>query len=283
MLVLTRKIEFEASHFYCLPEWTDAENRARFGPVSNPHGHNYVLNVSVIGEIDPANGMVVNIKDLDDLLKERIDAQLDHKCLNLDVPAFRDRLPTTENIALFVWRETYAALRESSLAGKCRLTRVRLYESDSLFSEYRGELREGTPMVYLTRAYEFSASHRLHEPSLTDEQNRELFGKCNNPFGHGHNYRAEITLAGEPDVRMGMVADVDALDALVREEILERFDYKHMNTDIPEFRGMNPTSENVVRFLYERLRPHFGETSRLHRVRLYETHKSWFDYGEGET
>ena len=136
-------------------------------------------------------------------------------------------------------------------------------------------------MVYLTRAYEFSASHRLHEPSLTDDQNRLLFGKCNNPNGHGHNYRVEITLAGELDERTGMIADVDDLDATVRKEVLERFDYKHMNTDIPEFRHLNPTSENVVRFIYEQLHPHFHGRPSLHRVRLYETHKSWFDYGDG--
>jgi 6-pyruvoyltetrahydropterin/6-carboxytetrahydropterin synthase len=276
---LTRKVEFEAAHYYRLAHLTAAENRARFGRVAEMHGHNYVLHVSVIGDVDAVTGMVVNVKHIDEVVRRRVVAQLDHQCLNLDVPAFREHLPTTENLALFVWRELEAAF------DNCRLAAVRVYESDALLAEHRGERApsgaEGErPMVYLTRAYEFSASHRLHEPGLSAEENARLYGKCNNANGHGHNYRVEVTVAGPTDEESGMVADLDALDRLVQAEVLDRFDYKHMNTDVEEFRTRNPTSENVVRFIYDRLAPRIAGGACLHRVRLYETPKSWFDCGE---
>ncbi|MDA1190877.1 MAG: 6-carboxytetrahydropterin synthase [Candidatus Poribacteria bacterium] len=274
---LSRKVEFEASHFYRLPHLSDEENRARFGPTATAHGHNWTLHVAVVGELDPSNGMVVNIKDIDDLLKRKIVAQLDHKCLPLDHPYFAEWLPTTENIALFIWNEL-----ADDLPPECRLDRVKIIEGADFWSETRGEETENDmPTVYLSKAYEFSASHRLHEPSLSDAENLDLFGKCNNPNGHGHNYRVEVTVAGELDRRSGMITDLGSLDALVGKEVLERFDYKFINQDVPEFRDLNPTSENVVQFIYETLAPHFAKSpERLHRVRLYETHKSWFDYGD---
>lgn len=272
---LGRRVEFEASHFYRLPELAEYENRLRFGNAANPHGHNYTLTVEAMGAVNPTTGMVVNIKDIDTFLEERIVAQLDHKCLNLDHPAFRDRLPTTENAALFIWRELDGKLPNVALSS------VRLVESDTLWSEARCEsrCRRGLPMVYLTRVYEFCASHRLHEPTLTDAENVALYGKCNNPNGHGHNYRVEVTVRGELDERTGMIVDLAYLDAVAAKEIVERFDYTHLNTDVAPLRGLVPTSENVVKVLYELLEPHFGQGAALHRVRLYETPKSWFDYG----
>ena len=278
MIQLTRKVEFEAAHFYALPGATDDENRATFGSTANLHGHNWVLCVSVMGEVDPKTGMVVNIKEIDGLLERRIVAQLDHRCLNMDHPHFRDRLPTCENLAEFVWHEL------EEYVPSCRLSQVRLVESDLLWAEFRGETaeRSGRPLMYFTRAYDFCASHRLHEPDLSPEENRRLFGKCGNPNGHGHNYRVEVTVAGELDDR-GMSVNLDWLNERVQADVLDQLDFKHLNTDVPAFRKQNPTSENVVRYIYEALLPSFsGDETRLHRVRLYETHKSWFDYGGGE-
>lgn len=272
---LGRRVEFEASHFYRLPELSETENRKRFGKVAHPHGHNYVLHVEMTGKTNPQTGMVVNIKEIDQLLREHIVAQLDHKCLNLDHPTFRAELPTTENIARFIWKELIGLLPSS-----VELFAVRLYESDALWAETRGEIERGFPVAYVTRAYEFSASHRLHNPHLSEAENRQLYGKCSNPNGHGHNYRFEVTLCGALNDQTGMIVDLEYLDEVVRKEILERFDYKHLNTDVEALRGVVPTSENVVRVLYELLSPHFLGNVSLHRVRLYETPKSWFDYGE---
>jgi len=273
---MCRRIDFEASHFFALPGLTPEQNRERFGPVAAPHGHNYMLFVEVAGEVNPATGMVLNIKDVDDLIERLIVTQLDHKCLNLDHPAFRLRLPTTENIALFVWAQL------SGVVEKCRLVGVRVQESESLWADYRGQQEEKGPMVTLTRAYDFSASHRLHEPNLSDAENIELYGKCNNPNGHGHNYRVEVTVAGVPSPVTGMVVDLEQVDRIVGEEIIERYGFKHLNTDVADLRGLNPTSENVVRAIHDRLKPRFADGARLHRVRLYETPKSWFEYGAPE-
>ena len=102
-------------------------------------------------------------------------------------------------------------------------------------------------MVYLTKVYEFSAAHRLHSPYLSDVENEEIFGKCNNQHGHGHNYVLEVTVAGAVDQRTGMIADLDFLDETVQKQVYARFDYKHLNHDTVEFETLNPTSENFVK------------------------------------
>ena len=95
-------------------------------------------------------------------------------------------------------------------------------------------------MVYLTKVYEFSSAHRLHSHVLSDEENREIFGKCNNPSGHGHNYVLEVTVKGEVDLRTGLVAGLNFLDEVVQKQVYTRFDYKHLNLDTSEF-------ENLIR------------------------------------
>ncbi len=136
-------------------------------------------------------------------------------------------------------------------------------------------------MLRLTRCYPFCASHRLHVPSLSPEQNRELFGKCNNPYGHGHNYRLHVTVRGEADPRSGMVIARDALDATVREEVLPRIDRKDMNDAVPEFAELNPTTENLAQVIggwlcraWRRRFPVDGPT--LSRIMLEETGRNTF-------
>jgi len=137
-------------------------------------------------------------------------------------------------------------------------------------------------MVLLTRSYEFSAAHRLHSVYLSDEVNQELFGKCNNPYGHGHNYRLEVTLQGDVDPRTGLLVDLAQLDRIVREEVIDRYDHRNLNADLPEYRETNPTSENVVKVIWRRLeRRMLGPA--LYKVSLKETDRNSFAYyGEGE-
>lgn len=134
-VVLTRKVSFCASHRYHNPDFSDEENRRVFGKCNHPHGHghNYLCEVSVTGDVDPATGMVIDLKVLSDLLDDVIMRRYDHKNLNLDVPEFARTIPTSENIAIDVWRQL-----EPRLDG-CRLWRVRLYEDPTLFVEYYGE------------------------------------------------------------------------------------------------------------------------------------------------
>jgi 6-pyruvoyltetrahydropterin/6-carboxytetrahydropterin synthase len=141
-------------------------------------------------------------------------------------------------------------------------------------------------MVYLTRRYRFSAAHRLHNDALSVEENRRLYGKCDNPFGHGHNYVLDVTVAGEVDPATGMVFDLGLLDQTVKREVLERFDLTNLNEDTEEFRARVPTTENVCVAIYDLLRGkvHGGvrwPTARLERVRLEETSSNFFEYDGG--
>ncbi len=130
----------------------------------------------------------------------------------------------------------------------------------------------------VTRRYPFSASHRLHAPQLSDEQNREIFGKCNNPFGHGHNYVLEVTVRGPVDSATGLVVNAQALDRLVRNQVLVRYDHRNLNADVPVFATVPPTTENVTSEIRKDLASHWPETfPALERIRIYETERNIFE------
>ncbi len=135
-------------------------------------------------------------------------------------------------------------------------------------------------MVYLTRKIEFSASHLYHNPALSAEENRRIFGKCNNPHGHGHNYMLEVTVAGTPDATTGMVLDLKELKEILQREIIERMDHRFLNYEVLELAGQIPTCENIAAVIWKLLQ--FKITKgKLHRVRLYETPDLFVDcYGE---
>jgi 6-pyruvoyltetrahydropterin/6-carboxytetrahydropterin synthase len=135
-------------------------------------------------------------------------------------------------------------------------------------------------MVYLTRKAEFSASHFYHNPKLSPEENQRIFGKCNNPNGHGHNYTLEVTVAGEVDRNSGFVIDLKELKDLMNREVLEAVDHRHLNKEVPEFRSQIPTTENLAIAIWKRLDGKLNG-AKLHRVRLYETDDLFVDvYGE---
>jgi 6-pyruvoyltetrahydropterin/6-carboxytetrahydropterin synthase len=125
-------------------------------------------------------------------------------------------------------------------------------------------------MVYLTRKIEFAASHRYNNPEFTPEENQRVFGKCNNPHGHGHNYRLEVTIAGETDPATGMVLDLKDLKQLLETEVMQRMDHRHLNFEVPELQGKIPTCENVARVIWDLLEPKITR-GRLYRVRLHES------------
>lgn len=135
MIYLTRKCEFSASHYYYNPKWSDEENLRVFGKCANlnGHGHNYTLEVTVKGEIDPTTGFVVDLKELKDVLNREVVDAMDHRHLNQEVPEFASRIPTTENIAIAIWQRLEQKL---SVA---KLHRVRLYELPDLFVDFYGE------------------------------------------------------------------------------------------------------------------------------------------------
>lgn len=132
-------------------------------------------------------------------------------------------------------------------------------------------------MVYITRKEHFSASHRLHNPSLSDEQNRALYGKCNNPNGHGHNYEIEVTVAGIPPQETGMVMDLKKLSDIINEEIIELVDHKHLNHDVDFLRGIIPTAENMAVAFWKRLEGKI-DGGKLYSIRLYESDNNYVEY-----
>lgn len=132
--------------------------------------------------------------------------------------------------------------------------------------------------VSVTRRAHFNAAHRLHNPRWTDEQNREVFGLCNNPNYHGHNYEMEVRVTGDIDPETGMVVDLGWLAQLIKREIESRFDHKNLNLDTPEFSELNPTAENIGLVIWRILRGHLPEKYDLH-LRLYETPRNFVEVG----
>src|ERR1035438_5257490 len=135
-------------------------------------------------------------------------------------------------------------------------------------------------MVYLTRKAEFSAAHLYHNPELSAEENRRVFGKCNNPNGHGHNYTLEVTVKGAVDPKSGFVVDLKELKDIMSREVLDALDHRFLNKEAAEFFDLIPTTENLAISIWQRLAPKL-KAAQLHRVRVYETSDLFVDfYGE---
>ncbi len=265
---LTRRVTFSSGHRYWLPSLSPEENRARFGPWASPfnHGHNYALEVTTVGEVQPEHGMVVNIKIIDDILKEQIVSKFDQRSINDEVPAFADQAPSLENLLMF-----FAQTLKDKLPKEAELDHLKLEETATLYGEWHATEN----LLTLTRSYEFAASHRLHVPEMTHDQNLALFGKCNNPNGHGHNYVLEVTVSGPLDPVTGMMVDLGELDRAVEDTVVKRYDHKSLNADLPEFAGKNTTSEVVAEQIFSVLKP--AVPGKLERIRLYETARNMFE------
>jgi 6-pyruvoyltetrahydropterin/6-carboxytetrahydropterin synthase len=136
--------------------------------------------------------------------------------------------------------------------------------------------QHGDVKVELGRRYRFAASHRLHNPDLSEAENSRLYGKCNNPFGHGHNYVVEVLVSGSVDPATGMIANLADLDGFVEREVLEPFDHKSLNEDVSAFRATVPTTENLCIEIFRRLK--VFPKAKLERVRIQETSNNSFEY-----
>jgi 6-pyruvoyltetrahydropterin/6-carboxytetrahydropterin synthase len=252
-------LEFSAARVTRSPHLSEAENRALFGAAAAPsgHGHNYRLRVTLRRRPDAETGLVVAETELAAVLAE-LRAELDHKNLSTDV-AFLAALPTTtEVLALEIYRR---------LAARLPVARVRLFELPDFFAEIDGD------SVRLGVRDGFFAAHRLHSRRLSAQENRALYGKCNNPSGHGHAYRVEATLQGALDVRTGMLASLRE----VREAVgraLDGFRYRHLDDEVDAFSDRPSSGENIVTALWSSLSG--GVPGRLVRLRLWETENHRF-------
>jgi len=235
-------------------------------------GHHFTLAVTLEGDLDTASQYVRNIKEVDDAVRRTAIPRIQRHV--------RER---TFGGGAGVVAELYDLLK-SAWPGTT-VTDLRLGLSPTLSyatdagRDPAGSLRDH-PMVRLSQKFEFSASHRLHNPALSDDVNRQTFGKCNNPLGHGHNYEVQVTLAGEPDAS-GSLMSVPVFERIVTETVIDRFDHKNLNLEVPEFRETIPSVENIARAMYRLLKPQFADTrAALASVTVWETPKTWCEYSE---
>jgi 6-pyruvoyltetrahydropterin/6-carboxytetrahydropterin synthase len=224
-----------------------------------------ILRAVVSGPVDPVSGYLCNITVVDRLMR-------DHA-----IPLLQARYREAGGGVLPV-PPLLTALRSTCmehLHDGVQLEELHLSTTPYLsFSIPAG----GSPMIAMTQSFEFSASHRLHCPELSEEENRRTFGKCNNPAGHGHNYRVDVTVEGAPDEQTGVVIELPTFESIVKERVLDALDHKHLNTDCSEFASVNPSVENITRIIWEKLDGAFPGC-RLARVRVWETPKTWAEYG----
>ncbi|MBE9210697.1 6-carboxytetrahydropterin synthase [Nostoc sp. LEGE 06077] len=258
--IVNRRAQFSASHRYWLPELSEAENFEKFGAGSKfpGHGHNYVLFISLAGELDKY-GMVLNLSDVKQVIKREVTSVLDFSYLNDVWAEFQETLPTTENIARVIWRR---------LAPHLPVVRVQLFEHPELWADYMGNSME----AYLSISTHFSAAHRLAHPDLSLEDNTEIYGKCARTNGHGHNYHLEVTVKGEIDQRTGMIVDLGALHQAIADYVVELFDHTFLNKDVPYFADVVPTAENIALYISNLLRsPIQNLGAKLYKIKLIES------------
>jgi 6-pyruvoyltetrahydropterin/6-carboxytetrahydropterin synthase len=264
MFRLSREVRF------CInPESTGPAN----APITNSFagyppllglGHYLALEVTLLGEPSAQTGCLCNIKDIDRAVRQTAIPM---------AAAFvqRGRLGGGAGLVTGI----YERLKDAWPPSQLHHLRLALspFLTLSLFS------RE-FPMVRLSQKFEFSASHRLHNPAFSDAENQQLFGKCNNPHGHGHNYVLQVTLAGKPDDN-GFVMDIPQFEQIVASTVIDRLDHRNLNVEIPEFSDLIPSVENIAMVIYRMLKPKFQTTrAQLAGVTLWETTKTWCEYME---
>ena len=221
------------------------------------------VDVTLAGPLDPVSGYLLNIKQIDKTVRDRVIpvvGQAIHGPGRKTPPQLVGRLYQM----LEAWPPL--SLEEVGL----NLTPFLTY---SVHASER-------PMIRLSQKFEFSATHRLHNPKATDEENRHIFGKCNNPHGHGHNYELQVTLRGEPDAN-GLLIDIPDFERIVSTTVLDRFDHKNLNIELPEFRELIPTVENIAMTIHQLLKPRFSNSrAKLASITVWETPKTWCEYSE---
>ncbi len=276
---MTRRIMFSASKSDWIVTRSEAENREIFGEnaTPEPYGHNYFLDVTVEGKINPITGIILNIKQIDRLVKESVIHLLDKSNLNLTL---NDTPVTSETLTLWI-RDRVS----EGLPIEVRLSSIRIEETPLDAIEWSNESesrsssqKKASNTMLLTRVYEFAASHRLHSPHLSEDENQELFGKCHYPNGHGHNYILEVTVSGEVNPRDGRVVKPETLDTIVNDQVVDRYDHRHLNLDFPEFEATIPSTEILTKIIWERLNPKIPPPVQLYRVLIRETSRNIFEY-----
>jgi 6-pyruvoyltetrahydropterin/6-carboxytetrahydropterin synthase len=263
MHTLTRHVRFSINPF--LPEDESGGNAF----VSKPAGEGlalfFELSVEVTGNIEPATGFVINVTDIDKAVREFVVPILADRIRHDYGHAKHIGLPALAELLISAWdrlTDTFGRARLNKLSLKLNPFRTIAINSEDL------------TMVYFSEKFEYAATHKLWNDDFTQERNFEVFGKCANPTGHGHNYVVEVTItmpAGANRFRIGQ------FERIVDDELIELLDHKNLNVDLDEFRKTNPTIENIAVFAWNRLSGKFGEAT-LHCVSIWETDKTYCSY-----
>lgn len=234
------------------------------GPTADEFGPFWVVRAVVEGFVDPLTGYLCDIRALDGILRTVV--------VNSLVGVGKTDAWTVSRVSTAMGD----AFRRAAVACPTTVALRRIIWAPSPFLQLSVD-GSANNMVSLTQSYEFSASHRLYNPDFTDEENARVFGKCANPNGHGHNYVIEVTVRGPVNPELGTVVDLAEMSRAIREQVLNRFDHKYLNTDCIEFRSLNPTVENIATVIWQLLVGEFGH-AELSVVRVWETPKTFAEY-----
>jgi 6-pyruvoyltetrahydropterin/6-carboxytetrahydropterin synthase len=252
--------DFSAARQTMSPRLRPEENEKLFGVAASPfgHGHNYRARLTFRGEAKASDERFLRFQEIQDCL-DSLRSELDHKNLNREVPGLANQPITTENLARYI---------HEWVVKKLAIHRVRLHERADFFSEY---WKGGA--FFLGLQIPFSAAHRLHTGKLAAEDNLALYGKCNNPLGHGHRYLTEATIGGPFDERSGTLMDFVAFRTAIAEAV-QPWQDKHLDVEMEEFKDRPSTGENIVQALWPRFDSRLD--GRLVRLRLWETANNRF-------
>ena len=250
--------EFSAARQTMSPHLSEAMNKRLFGEATSVHGHNYRARLTFRSETKLDEGPLVRHDKIDSCIHS-LRAELDHRYLNQDVAGMKDHPMTTESLSEYIYE------RVNSLVP---LHRVRLHERDDFFAEVWDD-----ESMFLGLQLPFYAAHRLHARGLSDSENAKLFGKCNNPNGHGHRYLTEVTVGGEYDKKSGTLYDFVVLQNALQESIAPWQD-RHLDLETEDFRESTSTGENIVRALWSKIDSRVK--GQLVRLRLWETANNRF-------
>ncbi len=261
MIRLSREIRFALVSQNLSASKASANSWAGW-PSTNLIVPHLVLRCVVEGEPDPRTGYLCDVQLVDRLLRTIVVEEL--------IKTY-DGTQTAEQLLRMVFERTNHewTLQPNVISVTLALTP---------FLEYQINFKDPA-MVLLTQQFEFSAAHRLHCSDLTEQQNREVFGKCNNPEGHGHNYVFEVSVDRPSNANHDseQVIELEQFEATVKELIVDRLDHKHLNRDVDYFAKVNPSVENIAVAIYRWLDGQFGD-ARLNKVRVYETPKTWAEF-----
>ena len=250
------EFRFSAARSTMSPHLSEQENEQLFGTASSPHGHghDYRARLTIRSGDTPAIEHVHIATCLDSL-----GAELDHRNLNIEVAGLRERPITTEMLAFYIFERASSSVP---------LDRVRLHERFDFFAEYNAARQH-----FVAMQVPFSASHRLQSYERSEEENAAMYGKCNNPRGHGHLYLSEATIGGTLDERSGTLCNFTEFQSAMHESVRD-WDNRHLDLETEEFRRRPSTGENIVQVLWEKTNPLVW--NRLERLRLWETTNNRF-------